>query len=225
MSDKSSEELSTLASKIDDALALFKEHNKHARKRNRLAKKQYQQSVLNHEQVERQYLIEKSRLQPSFRLSATEFLMCEPDFVNDPEQASEAKFVSGFGIELDERVLRIKLHVKGDAEYMRPNLVIPRSNEQQGDEHAYAMSELIYFVDVDSVQVSKAGSLDVYLVYQDKTTLPVIHKYQLVQRNDSTLPRWDASHVDTVYAASHKNVLSYKNSAGCEALFADREKS
>jgi len=226
VSDKSNEELSKLADCVDEALLLLKENNKQARKRNRIAERQYQQSVLNHEQVERQYLIEKSRLQPTFRLSATEFLMCEPDFVNDPEQASEAKFVSGFGVELDERVLRIKLHVKGDAEYMRPGLVIPRRANSDINEQAYAMSELLYFVSVDSVKVSKEnGSLDVYLVYQDKTTLPVIHQYQLTQRNDSALPRWDSSHVDTVYAASHKNVSKYKYAQACAKLFSDREQS
>ena len=226
MSDKNNKQLDELIGAVNASLKEFKKSNKHARKRNRLAKRQYQQSVLNYEQVERQYLIEKSHLQPSFRLSVTEFLTCEPDFVNDPEQASEAKFVFGYGVGLDERVLRIKVHVKGDAEYMRPSLVITRDAEGIVDERAFAMSELLYFVPADSIYISpESGACEVYLVYQDKTTLPVIHKYRLVQRNDSALPRWDAFHCDTVYARSHKGVSSYEKSDGCAALFIDRAKS
>ena len=222
MNDEQEKAVTALTSSINGALEQLKKHNKQAKKRNRLAEKQYQQSVLNYQQVERQYLIEKSHLQPSFRLSVSEFLTCEPDFVNDPEQAEEAKFVFGFGVGLDERVLRIKLHVKGEAQYMCPSIVIPTLNGGQ-NEQAYAMTEYLYFVPVERMSINKKmNTVDVYLVYRDKTTLPVIHQFQLIQRNDSALPRWDSVLVDTVYATSHKQVSRFENAQGCATLFLDR---
>lgn len=226
MSDKKNKQVDAFTLCNEEAIQLFKESNKQARKRNRLAKRQYKQSVLNYEQVERQYLIEKSRLQPTFKLSVTEFLTCEPDFVNDPEQAGEAKYLADSGIGVDERVLRIKLQVKNDAEYMQPSIVIQKTESNVSDERTLAMSDLLYFVPVDSVLVSSDKSgMELFLVYRDKTTLPVIHKYQLVQRYDSALLRWDVSHLDTVYVSSHKKLQSFNSASGCAALFASREVS
>jgi len=105
-----------LSSNAEQALSILKESNRLARKRNRLAKRQYRQSVLDFEQAERQHL------QPSFRIKVTEFLTCAPDAMADPEQAVEAKYLSEHGIAVDELVLRLKIDVKGDAEYMRPYL-------------------------------------------------------------------------------------------------------
>jgi len=211
------------ADDVKEALSLIKESNKQARKRNRWAKRQHQQSVLNYEQAERQYLIEKSRMQPTFRLSVTEFLQCEPDFMNDPEQASEAKYLSGFGVCIDERVLRVKIHVKGEAEYMRPSLVFHQVGDLI-DERGYSMSELIYFVEVERLDMLEgSNSTLLYLVYRDKTTLPVIHKYRLTQQQDSALRRWDAVHLDTIYVTSHKNSFALTTSKTCASFFSDRE--
>ena len=211
---------------LGKVLAAIKESNTHAQKRNRLTKRQYKQSVLNYEQVERQYLIEKSRLQPEFRLSVTEFLACEPDFLNDPEQAGEAKYLADLGLEVDQRVLRIKLDVKGDAIYMQPSIVIETSQkaESRADERVHAMTERLYFVGAESINIDQStDSIDVYLVYRDKTTLPVIHKYRLIKRAESTLLRWDAMHLDTAYVSSHKKLSRFKSAAGCARLFANRE--
>lgn len=224
--NKESDVLGTelVAGHLEQALSAFKEHNKQARKGNRLAKRQYLQSVLNYEQAERQYLIEKSRMQPTFRLLVTEFLMCKPDFMNDPEQAGEAKYLSDLDVAVDARVLRIKVHVKGDAEYMRPSIVIQKSGKESVDEHAYAMTELLYFVPVDSIELSASvTSSSAYLIYRDKTTLPVIHKYGLIQQHDSALRRWDAIHLDTVYVSAHKDLSKLNSSEGCATFFRDRE--
>lgn len=223
----SAEELSAvhLKDSLKDLAAALKQSNRHASKRNRLAEMQHQQSVLNYEQEQRRYLIEKSNLQPTFRLSVTEFLTCEPDFVNDPEQASEAKFLSDFGVGVDQRALRIKVHVKGDVPYMRPSIVLAKHAQGKvKDEQIYSMSELIYFVDVASMALTEEnGSTDAYFVYRDKTTLPVLHKYRLAPRKNSALLRWDATHLDTLFASSHKDLEATKTSAGCAALFSARE--
>jgi len=223
MTDKNSQQVDDLNTNLKKALTVFKESNKHARKKNIIAKQQLKQSLLNYEQVERQYLIEKSHLQPIFKLSITEFLTCEPDFLNDPEQATEAKFLSGVGIGSDERVLRIQLDVKGDEVYMQPSIVIGKNNPVD-DEQAFDMTDKLYFVAVEQVTVDQSTKeLDVYLVYRDKTTLPVIHKYKLVKRTNSNLLRWDALHLDTVYVSSHKKMPLLKSATGCEGYFINRE--
>jgi hypothetical protein len=211
-------------SDIAQATALIKESNKHARKRNKLAKRQHRQSVLDYEQAQRQYLIEKSRLQPKFRLSVTEFLTCEPDFVNDPEQASEAKYLSEQGVGLEQRVLRLKLDAKGDAGYMRPSIVISNANKT-ADQRAHSMTDLIYFAEVANIVVADDdGCITVFLVYRDKTTLPVIHKYQLTPNHDLALPRWDAVHLDTAFVGSHKDSPSLNSPTACAQFFATRDR-
>ena len=220
MNDNNKEAV-VLINSLDDVLASIKESNKHARKRNRLIKRQYKQSILNYEQVERQYLIEKSRLQPEFRLSVTEFLVCEPDFLNDPEQAGEAKYLADLGLEVDQRVLRIKLDVKGDAIYMQPSIVIEKSqnDNSKADERVQAMTERLYFTSAESINIDQStDSIDVYLVYRDRTTLPVVHKYQLIKRAESTLLRWDAMHLDTAYVSSHKKLSRFKSAAGLSLI-------
>jgi len=113
--------------------------------------------------------------------------------------------------------------VKGDTVYMQPSIVIAKT-KLADNEQAFDMTDKLYFVAVDQVKVDQlAGSLDVYLVYRDKTTLPVIHKYKLTKRPDSTLLRWDAIHLDTIYVSSHKKLSQLKNSAGCAKYFLDRE--
>jgi len=219
-----------LENHAEKMLSAVQENNKQARKRNRLAKKQYRQSVLNYEQVERQYLLEKSALQPSFRLSITEFLTCDPEYLDDPEQAGEARFLAKLGVGSEERVLRFKIHVKGDAEYMRPTLVLKtnKTAHQEDDERAYSMSELLYFIPAANLDIRSSEAqhmIELYLVYRDRTTLPVIHKYQLKQQRNSTLLRWEAAHLDTVYASSHKNISALNSSAGCAVLFSDREEA
>lgn len=223
---------SALASEIKTLAAGIKKSNKIAAKHYRLAKHQYQQSALNYELAERQYLIEKSALQPRFRLSVSEFLTCEPDFVNDPEQASEAKFLSEFGVANDQRALRIKVHVKGDAPYMRPQIVIKKlpdrgserlDNQALGNDRIYKMTESTYFIDVASMDLTAtANSTVAYFVYRDRTTLPVLHKYRLRQRQDSALLRWDAIHLDTLYANSNQDLQGLHTAEGCAALFEGR---
>ena len=225
MVDESNDKVSELVSTLEETLTVFEQSNKYARKRNKIAKQQLRQSELNYEQVERQYLIEKSHLQPIFKLSVTEFLTCEADFLNDPEQATEAKFLSGVGIGVDERVLRIVLDVKGDAVYMQPSVVVGKTKPVD-DEQAFSMTSKLYFVAIDQVSIDQSVSeLTLYLVYRDKTTLPVIHKYKLVKRADSTLLRWDAMHLDTVYVSSHKKISRLKNAVGCAEYFFNREQN
>jgi hypothetical protein len=201
---------------------LLSEANKHARKSNKLAKQQLRQTVLDHEQAERHYLIEKSSLQPKFRLLVTEFLTCEPDFVNDPEQASEAKYLAQQGIGLEQRVLRLKFETKANADYMRPSIVVSRLDKSV-DQRAYSMTDLIYFAELSSIDAAGGnGCITVFLVYRDKTTLPVIHKYQLSPNNDVALPRWDATLLDTVYVGSHKHSLCLNSADGCATYFDNR---
>jgi hypothetical protein len=210
------------ADTVAQMLLLLDETNKHARKSNKLAKRQLRQSVLDHEQAERHYLIEKSSLQPKFRLLVTEFLTCEPDFVNDPEQASEAKYLAEKGVGLEQRVLRLKLETKGGADYMRPSIVFGKI-EKTADERAYAMTDLIYFAELASVDAADGdGCITVFLVYRDKTTLPVIHKYRLSPNHDVALPRWDAVLLDTVYVESHRDSPQLNSSAVCATYFDNR---
>jgi len=227
MTDKSTNEKAPirelLARYADATLSALKERNKQARKRNRLGKRQHQQAVLNYEQAERQYLIEKAHLHPSFRLSATEMLSSEPDFVNDPEQAAEAKFLADKGVKVDQRVIRLKLHLKGQAEYLRPSLVIRASEKNTDDERILSMTDLLYFVELNNVDLSgEPHSFLAFFVYRDKTTLPVVHKLQLTQQSESTLLRWEVGHLDTAYAKSHKVIKNLNNADGCAALFSDR---
>ncbi len=228
MSEKKSIEtnaqlIELLNNSVTRAINIAKQSNKQARKRNRIAKRQLRQSILNYEQLERQYLIEKSALQPTFKLFVTEFLMFEPDFLNDPEVASEAVYLANLGVEIEQRVLRFRLRVKGDAEYRRPSLVIQRLGQVGDDETTYSMNELLYFIPLADIGTDdNVDSFLAYFVYRDKTTLPVVHKYQIAQRQDSTLRRWEVTHLDTAYAGSHKNISALKTSTGCEALFLAR---
>jgi len=224
MNDKNNNDKPQVKDALDKALMLLEKHNALIEKGNRLAKQQYRQSKLNYEQVERQYLIEKSRLQPIFRLLVTEMLVCEADFVNDPEQAVEAKFLQEAGMEVDDRVLRLKLSAKGDAFYMRPEVVIKNSIRGDADDRIHAMSESLYFVPVDNLDIS-SGALSAFFLYRDKTTLPVIHKYQLVKRKLSTLLRWDAMHLDTAFVSSHKKLSRLNTAAGCAKFFDKREEN
>ncbi len=189
-----------------------------------MLKKQYAQSLLAYEQTERLYLLEKSKLQPSFTLSVTEFLLCEPDFMNDPEQASEAQFLTGQGIKSEERVVRFRFSVKGGADYLRPSLVLGLKDEQKFDDCAFAMNELLYFAPVDRLKfVKDSDSFVVYFVYRDKTSLPIVLKYRISKREGSSLLRWETDHLDTIYGMTHHRLSLLKKFTGCEALFADRE--
>jgi len=205
-------------------VAALNKHNKLALKRNRLAKRQHQQAILNYEQGERRYLLEKSYLQPTFRLSVTEFLSCAPDFMNDPEQASEAKFLVERGVGIDQSVIRMRVHVKGDAEYMRPSIVIPSAQSSLKDERVHSMTDLIYFATLDSIDIAQEDQTTMlYLVYRDKTTLPVVLKYKLARQLESALRRWDATHLDTVFVTSHRALSRLHSARACADFFADRE--
>ena len=112
---------------IQQAIELFSDRNRQAKRQNRLTKKQLARSKLDHQQAERLYLLEKSKLQPSFKLTVSEFLLNKPDFINDPEQAMEADFLVKGGFAVDQRILRFKLSNKGNDNFMRPCLVAQRS--------------------------------------------------------------------------------------------------
>ncbi len=215
--------LSGLSSKDQKrALKELKKTNKHAAKHNRLIKQQIRQAALEYELTERQYLIDKSALQPKFRLTVTEFLTCEPDFVNDPEQASEAKFLADRGVRQDQRALKIRLESEGGAPYMHPNILFKQKGQSNHDDRIYAMNEKTFFIDIASLDLTESTtSTMAYLVYRDRTTLPVLHQYQLTQRQGSALLRWDVQHLDTVYATNKDNTKTLNTHSGCAELFSD----
>jgi len=222
------------------ALLLLSKSNRLNKKRNLLIKKQIHQSELDYQQAERLYLIEKSKLQPSFKLLATEFLLNEPDFVNDPEHAMEANFLVENGFKVDQRVLRFKLSISGDNPFMRLSLVTRKLKHSGIDnkEHRIAdesftndcllsFGQGIFFIAVNSVdfdvnsEISVSQSFELYLVYQDQTTLPVVLKYCLNQQVDSTLLRWEVDHVDTVFVSSRAEFKHLDSSFRCDQLFID----
>lgn len=215
-----------LSGTLENVVAQLTDLNKSARKRNRLAKRQLRQDELNYEQLERQYLMEKSNLQPSFKLSVSEFLLSEPDFLSDPEVASEAAYLIDQGFDVEESILRIRVQLIGGGECRRPSLVIARTQSMEPDERVYSMSEGLYFIRLAEINIAKhAPEFISYFVYRDKTTLPVVHKYQVAQLENSTLRRWEVSHLDTIFASSHKGLSALNHSLGCADLFVEREDS
>ena len=104
---------------------------------------------------------------------------------------------------------------------MRPAVVTKM--KAQGDELALSMTEHLYFVPFASMSLAENNISTVYLIYRDKTTLPVLHKFQLSQQADSDLRRWEAVHLDTVFASSHKGLLALNTFEGCQRLFDGRE--
>jgi len=211
---------------IEQALLLAKKNNKHARKRNRLAKKQQRQSELNYQQSERLYLLEKSKMQPRFRVTASEFLLSEPDFVNDPEQAGEAKFLVDNGYSVEQRVVRIKLEVKQEAPFMRPSMVVAtKARNDNDDERILSMTSRIFFIALDSIELESAASeaaehrFNLYLLYYDQTTLPVVLKFKVTQQQESRLLRWEVEHIDTAFALSRDQKSALCVAKTCEQLF------
>ncbi len=211
---------------IEKALLLAKKNNKYARKRNRLAKKQQRQSELNYHQSERLYLLEKSKMQPRFRLTASEFLLNKPDFVNNPEQASEAKFLVENGFNIEQRVVRFKLEVKQEAPFMRPAMVVAaKAGNAQDNERILTMTSRIFFAALDSIELESTENtaaehrFNLYLVYYDQTTLPVALKFKVTQQHDSRLLRWEVEHVDTAFALSRHEKNALNMSKACEQLF------
>ena len=211
---------------IEQALLLAKKNNKLVRKRNRLAKKQQRQSELNYQQSERLYLLEKSKMQPRFRLTVGEFLLNKPDFVNDPEQAGEAKFLVDNGLNIDQRVVRIKLEVKQEAPFMRPSMVVAtNTGNDNHDEQILSMTSRIFFVALDSIEFDSAASdatehcFNLYLLYYDQTTLPVALKFKVTQQHDSRLLRWEVEHIDTAFALSRHQQNTLCIAKNCEQLF------
>lgn len=211
---------------IEQALLLAKKNNKHARKRNRLAKKQQRQAELNYQQSERLYLLEKSKMQPRFRVTAGEFLLNKPDFVNDPEQAGEAEFLVDNGFSIEQRVVRLKLEVKHEAPFMRPSMVVAnRAGKGQDDERILSMTPRIFFTALDSIALESAASnatehrFNLYLLYYDQTTLPVAHKFKVTQQHDSRLLRWEVEHIDSAFALSRHQENALSMAKNCERLF------
>lgn len=218
--DTSQDSAYLIAKSLKELLVTQKEANKISKQQKRIDKKQYQQSLLDFEQSERQYLIEKSNLQPIFRVSATEVLVCEPDFVNDPEQASEASFLLAKKVKVEQRVLRLRVETKGHAEYMHPSMVYSIGSEQKSDGLAYAFSEHTYFVPIQELNSrNSVSSIVIYFVYKDRTTLPVIHKYLLTKDMSSALQRWSVTQVNTVYANTAAMQSVFETANACEVLF------
>lgn len=221
MSKENTQIESSVAESIAESLNVIKglqvQSNTLIEHKNQLAEKQYQQSLLNYEQRERQYLIEKSKLQPTFKVSASEVLMCEPDFVNDPEQASEASFLMSQGVGVDQRVLKLRVDANGLAEYMRPSVVYSTETDSG---LAFVFSEHCYFITLsDSDALEKFTALTMYFVYRDKTTLPVIHKYGLHKDQESTLQRWSVAQLDTVFTTTEVKGIALDSSEACESFF------
>ena len=223
MNDHSKNSQNDLTKEMSKLVAEQKKQSKHSKKQIRLAKEQIQQSQLKIEQTERLYLLEKSKLQPKFKLSVTEFLLCKPDFMADPEQASEAKFLTDLGVEIDERVLRFEISVVEKGQYLRPRLIITREQSKNGEDLAYSMAERLYFLPVSMLSnKSDYDAFDTYWVYHDQTTLPVIQKYHVSQQKGSKLTRWSATHEDTVFALAKHSPESFNSSRACQQVFDNR---
>jgi hypothetical protein len=221
--DKTETTLELIVEHLNELKTLQHKSNGLSQKLNLIKKKQHQQSLLDFEQSERQYLIEKSKLQPSFRLSVSETLSCEPDFVNDPEQASESSFLKAKGVEYDSRVLRLRLDVKGGTEYMHPSIVFLDPEFLEFSGLAHAMSEHVYFISLgDAGAKNNIEHLIVYFVYRDQTALPVVHKYKLKKESSSALQRWHVSKIDKVYAKTHNALMTLETAQECEQLFISR---
>lgn len=248
MTKKSKEGVQDIALQIDKLAKAQRKHTMHLKLQNRLARAQIDQDNLRFEQTERLYLLEKSKLQPSFKLNVTEFLLCEADFMNDPEQAGEAKFLKDSGINIDERVIRFQVNLEEKGQYLRPRLIIDRDNiesentvrestvnegsnkhyaedNNSSSEHdlAISMHDRLYFLPFNQLSKnSQHSAFDVYWVYQDQTSLPVIHKYLITQQKDSSLMRWNAVHVDTVFGLTKQMSESFNSAEGCKLLFSNR---
>ena len=214
---------SDLIDALDRFIAEQKQQNKHSTKRNALSQQKLQLDQLRLDQAERLYLLEKSKLQASFKLSVTEFLLCEPNFMVDPEQAGEAKFLTDLGVEIDERVLRLQVTVVQKGQILRPRLVIKNNHKKNSDDLAFAMSEKLYFLPVKRLcEGVSTQAFDAYWVYHDQTTLPVLQKYRISQQQDSSLARWNVVHEDTVFALAKHSLDTLNLSDGCQSLFDDR---
>ena len=212
-----------LTNEMSKLVAEQKKQSKHFKKQNRLAQQQIEQSQLKIEQTERLYLLEKSKLQPKFKLSVTEFLLCSPDFMADPEQAVEAQFLTDLGVNVDDRVLRFQMTVVEKGQYLRPHLVVARKQTQDKNDNAFAMSGLLYFLPFNMLADDTGDdAFDVFWVYRDQTTLPVVQKYRVSQRQSTKLTRWDVMHIDTVFALAKDSPETLNSSLGCEKLFGDR---
>jgi len=221
--DKQSEK-NQLADKIEELIAAQKKRNKLAKKQNKLAAAELKQKQYTFEQTERLYLIEKSKLQPKFKLNVTEFLLCEPDYMNDPEQAGEAKFLTDLGFDIDERILRFQLNLVEKEPYLRPRLIVSQTNNKaDGEDFAFSLTDKLYFLPFSLLSMNaEETAFDAYFVYQDQTTLPVIQRYRVSQRPGSSLMRWNATHEDTVFAVNKESLTSLNSAEGCAKLFVDR---
>ena len=146
MADKHKTSETQLVGKIDDLVKHQKKRNKLAKRQNQIAEAQLAQSQYTFEQTERLYLLEKSKLQPKFSLQVTEFLLCEPDYMNDPEQAGEAKFLTDHDIAVDERVVRFQINVIEKGQHLRPRLVVTRTGVNKEDDLAMALTGKLYFL-------------------------------------------------------------------------------
>lgn len=220
--DKQSEK-NQLAAKIEELIAAQKKRNKLAKKQNKLAAAELKHKQYTFEQTERLYLIEKSKLQPIFKLQVTEFLLCEPDYMNDPEQAGEAKFLTDLGFEIDERILRFQVNLVEKEPYLRPRLIVSQINNKADEDFAFSLTDKLYFLPFNLLSMNaEETAFDVYFVYQDQTTLPVIQRHRVSQRPGSSLMRWNATHEDTVFSVNKKSLNSLNSAEGCARLFEDR---
>ena len=223
MSHDKQQEQYQLTAKIEELIAAQKRRNKLAKKQNKLAAAELKHKQYTFEQTERLYLIEKSRLQPKFKLNVTEFLLCEPDYMNDPEQAGEAKFLTDLGFDIDERILRFQISLVEKENYLRPRLIVGQTNNKTDDDYAFSLTDKLYFLPFDLLSMTpRKTAFDCFFVYQDQTTLPVVQRYRASQRPGSSLMRWNASHEDTVFSFSKDSLASLSSAVGCASLFADR---
>ena len=215
---------------IEQAFALIRKKNKYAKQQNRLLKKQVVQSKLDHQQAERLYLLEKSKIQPTFKLSVSEFLLSRPDFVNDPEHAMEADFLVKSGYSVDQRILRFKLSDNGKGQFLRPALLVNSASQNISEKDKYgdrllSMTPQIFFASIDSLAFKvdenniDEHDFNAYLIYRDQTTLPVVLKFRISQLLKSKLMRWEVEHVDTVFVGARNQLKKLRTGVSCEQLF------
>lgn len=223
MTDNKQNQENQLAIKIKKLISAQKKRNKLAKRHNKLAEAQLEHQKNAFEQTERLYLIEKSKLQPRFKLNVSEFLLCEPNYMNDPEQAGEAKFLTDLGFKVDERILRFHVNVIEKEPYLRPRLLVGQKENERDNDFAFSLTDKLYFLPFDLLSTkADETAFDVYFVYQDQTTLPIVQRHRISQQQGSSLMRWNSAHEDTVFTLSKQTLSNLDSAEGCALLFKNR---
>jgi len=112
---------------------------------------------------------------------------------------------------------------------MRPMFVAQNSQRDANNlgDSLLSMTAQVYFASVESIisdmhdNGSGCHEFNVYLIYRDQTTLPVVLSFKISQQLDSKLLRWEVEHVDTVFVGSRSQLKRLSNAAVCKQLFVD----